>query len=59
MKAAHQGKPPEPFANVEPLAKLALTRQVKVDTPDSVPTEAEDAESKPAKPAKSPPPKTR
>jgi penicillin-binding protein 1A len=59
MKVAHQGKPPEPFANVEPLAKLALTHHVKVDTPDSMPTEEEEAESKPAKPAKPPPPKTR
>jgi penicillin-binding protein 1A len=51
MKAAHEGKPPEEFPNVEPLAKLALTRSVRVDTPDTAPTEEEDEE--PA--AKTPP----
>jgi penicillin-binding protein 1A len=53
MKAALEGKPVEEFPNVEPLSKLALTRQVKVDTPDTAPTEDEGRE-KPL--AKTPPP---
>lgn len=53
MKAALEGKPVEEFPNVEPLSKLALTKQVKVDTPDTAPTEDEGRE-KPL--AKTPPP---
>jgi len=53
MKAACQGKPVEDFPNVAPLAKVALTKQVKVDTPDSAPTE-ELPEARP--PVKAPPP---
>jgi penicillin-binding protein 1A len=53
MKVALEGKPVEDFPNVEPLSKLALTRQVKVDTPDSAPTEDEEHERPPAK---TPPP---
>jgi penicillin-binding protein 1A len=53
MKAACEGKPVEDFPNVEPLAKVALTKQVKVDTPDSAPTE-ELPEAQP--PVKAPPP---
>ncbi len=51
MQAAHEGKPVLDFANVEPLSKLALTRSVRVDTPDTAPTEEEDH------PAKVPAPK--
>jgi penicillin-binding protein 1A len=40
MQAAHAGKPIENFQNVVPLEKVALTRSVKVDTPDSAPTES-------------------
>src|ERR1700724_602599 len=40
MRGALAGKPIEPFQNVVPLEKQALTKQVKVDTPDSAPTEA-------------------
>jgi penicillin-binding protein 1A len=43
MQAALAGKPVEDFPNVEPLEKVALTRAVKVDTPDSAPTEASEA----------------
>jgi penicillin-binding protein 1A len=39
MKMALDGKPVEDFTNVEPLEKQAQTREVKVDTPDSAPTE--------------------
>jgi penicillin-binding protein 1A len=53
MKVALEGKPVEEFSNVEPLSKLALTKQVKVDTPDTAPTEDEGRE-KPL--AKTPPP---
>ncbi len=48
MKAAHEGRPVEEFANIEPLSKLALTQSVRVDTPDTAPTE--DAEEEPATP---------
>ncbi len=53
MKAALDGRPAEDFPNVESLAKLALTRHVTVDTPDSAPTEDEEHEKAPAK---TPPP---
>lgn len=49
MKVALEGKPVEDFPNVEPLSKLALTKQVKVDTPDTAPTEDEAVEKPPAK----------
>jgi penicillin-binding protein 1A len=39
MKTVFDGKPVEDFANVESLEKQAQTREVKVDTPDSAPTE--------------------
>src|SRR5437899_2816427 len=58
MRAAFEGKPAEDFPSVEPLAKQALTRQVKVDTPDTAPTE-EIPEGTPRKapaPPKPPPP---
>lgn len=55
MKVALEGKPVEDFPNVEPLAKLALTKQVKVDTPDTAPTEDEGREKAPAR---TPPPVT-
>jgi penicillin-binding protein 1A len=48
MKAAHEGRPPEDFPNVEPLSKLAASRAVRVDTPDTAPTE--DAEDEPTAP---------
>jgi hypothetical protein len=42
------GLPVEAFANVEPLDRVALTKQVKVDTPDSAPTEnAEQSQEAP------------
>jgi penicillin-binding protein 1A len=40
MQAALASKPVEAFQNVVPLEKLALTKTVHVDTPDSAPTEA-------------------
>jgi penicillin-binding protein 1A len=57
MKAAHEGRAVEEFPNVEPLSKLALTRSVRVDTPDTAPTEDEEAvRPAPPKPPKVPPP---
>src|SRR5258707_4391863 len=43
MRGALAGKPIEVFQNVVPLEKQALTKEVKVDTPDSAPTEAAEA----------------
>jgi penicillin-binding protein 1A len=40
MQGALDGKPIQAFQNVVPLEKVALTKNVKVDTPDSAPTEA-------------------
>ena len=40
MQGALDGKPVQAFQNVVPLEKVALTKNVKVDTPDSAPTEA-------------------
>src|ERR1700722_1472997 len=42
MQGALAGMPAEEFPNVEPLEKVALTKQVKVDTPDSAPTESSE-----------------
>ena len=39
MKQVYDDKPPEQFPNVVPLEKLAPSRVVLVDTPDSAPTE--------------------
>lgn len=58
MKAALEGTPVEDFLNVEPLAKLALTRHVEVDTPDSAPTEEEEMPAAPKPAPPSVPPKT-
>ena len=41
MQNALADMPVENFPNVEPLEKIALTKQVHVDTPDSAPTEEE------------------
>ena len=43
MQGTLTGKPIETFQNVVPLEKLAATKSVKVDTPDSAPTEAGEA----------------
>ena len=40
MQGALAGKPIQQFQNVVPLDKVALTKNVKVDTPDTAPTEA-------------------
>src|SRR6202790_4012594 len=40
MQGALAGKPVEAFQNVVPLEKVAMTKSVLVDTPDSAPTEA-------------------
>jgi penicillin-binding protein 1A len=40
MQGALNGKPVQAFQNVVPLEKVALTKNVMVDTPDSAPTEA-------------------
>jgi penicillin-binding protein 1A len=40
MQGALDGKPIQAFQNVESLDKVALTKTVKVDTPDNAPTEA-------------------
>jgi penicillin-binding protein 1A len=42
MQGALAGKPIEAFQNVVPLEKVALTKDLKVDTPDSAPTEASE-----------------
>jgi hypothetical protein len=41
MQNALTGMPVENFPNVVPLEKLALTKEVHVDTPDAAPTEEE------------------
>ena len=60
MKAALGDKPPEDFPNVEPLSKLAQTKQVQVDTPDTAPTEevpdGPTRETPPTKPPSTTPP---
>jgi penicillin-binding protein 1A len=40
MEGALAGKPVQAFQNVVPLDKVALTKNVKVDTPDNAPTES-------------------
>jgi penicillin-binding protein 1A len=40
MQGALEGKPIQAFQNVEPLDKVALTKNVKVDTPDTAPEDA-------------------
>jgi hypothetical protein len=40
MQGALDGKPIQAFQNVESLDKAALTKNVKVDTPDNAPEEA-------------------
>ncbi len=58
MRTAHEGLPVEDFPNVEPLSKRADLQRVRVDTPDSAPTEAEeDAEHNPRPKAAKPPAK--
>jgi penicillin-binding protein 1A len=42
MQGALAGKPIEAFQNVVPLEKLALTKDIKVDTLDSAPTESSE-----------------
>ncbi len=42
MQSALAGMPVENFPNVEPLEKIALTKEVHVDTPDSAPTEGSE-----------------
>ncbi len=52
MQGALAGAPVEAFPNVEPLEKLALTKEVKVDTPDNAPTEdSEQPSGTPPKPS--------
>jgi penicillin-binding protein 1A len=40
MQGAVEGSPVQAFQNVEPLDKVALTKSVKVDTPDTAPEDA-------------------
>jgi penicillin-binding protein 1A len=42
MQNALAGMPVENFPNVEPLEKIALTKEVHVDTPDTAPTEGSE-----------------
>ncbi len=59
MQAALEDMPVEDFGNVRPLEKLALTRQVRVDTPGTTPTESSEGgsgSSSPSKPSVSSPP---
>src|SRR5579862_1926709 len=56
MQGALDGKPVQAFANVVPLEKVALTKNVKVDTPDTAPTEASESPVTPnAAPGSNPP----
>ncbi len=56
MQGALDGKPIEDFQNVVPLEKLALTKTVKVDTPDNAPTEGGESPAMPDEaPANIPP----
>jgi penicillin-binding protein 1A len=56
MQGALDGKPIETFQNVVPLERVALTKTVKVDTPDSAPTEGGETPVMPdAAPEKNPP----
>ncbi|MBZ5645283.1 MAG: S1 RNA-binding domain-containing protein, partial [Acidobacteriia bacterium] len=56
MQGALAGKPIEAFQNVVPLEKVALTKSVVVDTPDSAPTEGgETPVNQEAAPAGNPP----
>jgi hypothetical protein len=48
MKDAMANQPIEDFPNVVPLEKVALTRTVKVDTPDNAPTESGEEPPEPA-----------
>jgi len=55
MQAAVAGMPAENFPNVVPLEKIALTKTVHVDTPDSAPTEgSEEVGGKSVAPPKPP-----
>jgi penicillin-binding protein 1A len=70
MQGALASSPVQTFPDVEPLGKIALTKQVKVDTPDSAPTEGSEEspgsqvqetisptpEAEPAKLSPAPPP---
>ena len=58
MKAALEGQPALDFANVVPLEQQAGEHHLKVDTPDTAPTEDEPAEPKEKSPATPPPTKT-
>jgi penicillin-binding protein 1A len=57
MKTAVQGTPLEDFQNVEPLEKLAMTKQVEVDTPDTAPLADPAEQGGEEKPEKSAPPR--
>jgi penicillin-binding protein 1A len=48
MQGALDGKPIENFQNVVPLEQVAMTKTVKVDTPDSAPTEGGESPVGPA-----------
>src|ERR1700676_4601732 len=52
MRGALAGKPIETFQNVVPLEKQALAIEVKVDTPDSAPTESGEVATGNKTPAK-------
>ena len=58
MKTAMEGKPVEDFPNVVLLSKVALTKNVKVDTPDTAPTEEAPETPPPPKPPVAPPPES-
>jgi penicillin-binding protein 1A len=50
MQGALAGQAVADFPNVESLAKIALTKQLKVDTPDSAPTEDSEGKAQETKP---------
>jgi hypothetical protein len=56
MQNALADAPVENFPNVVPLEKIALTKQVHVDTPDSAPTEGSEEGSGHGQPTPQPAP---
>jgi hypothetical protein len=60
MKTVTAGTPPQDFPNVETLEKMAQNREVKVDTPDTAPSEDVPPGDEPVGPPRRvcPPPKT-
>jgi len=56
MQGATRGMPVEDFPNVIPLEKIAATKQIAVDTPDTVPSSEAAEEGLTEQPGAAPPP---